>query len=63
MAQCHRASIVNLRFVITMTSWRNGWQLQEFGTDKLVPVSRSYTADIKLRLQNMAGRQDATATI
>lgn len=63
MAQCHRAFIVNLRFVIAMTSRRNGWQLQVFGTDKLEPVSRSYTADIKLRLQDMAGRQDTTATV
>lgn len=53
MAQCHRAFIVNLHFVITMTSRRNGYQLQMFGTEKQIPVSRSYTTQIKQCLQDM----------
>ena len=51
MVQCHRAFIVNLNFVITMTNRNNGYQLQMFGTEKQIPVSRTYTPLIKLKLQ------------
>lgn len=51
LAQCHRAYIVNLNFVVAMTSRSNGYQLQVFGTDKLIPVSRSFTPEIKEKLQ------------
>ena len=50
-ARCHRAYIVNLHFVVTMTSRSNGYQLQVFGTDKQIPVSRSFTSGIKEKLQ------------
>lgn len=51
MVQCHRAFIVNLNFVITMTNRNNGYQLQMFGTEKQIPVSRTYTPLIKQKLQ------------
>lgn len=51
MVQCHRAFIVNLNFVVTMTNRSNGYQLQIFGTEKQIPVSRSYTPQIKQKLQ------------
>lgn len=51
MAQCHRAFIVNLNFVVAMTNRSNGYQLQIFGTDKPIPVSRTYTPQLKDRLQ------------
>lgn len=51
MAQCHRAFIVNLNFVVTMTNRNNGYQLQLFGINKQIPVSRTYTPLIKEKLQ------------
>lgn len=51
MVQCHRAFIVNLNFVVTMTNRNNGYQLQMFGTEKQIPVSRTYTPLIKQKLQ------------
>lgn len=51
LVQCHRAFIVNLHFVVTMTNRSNSYQLEIFGTDKQVPVSRSYTSGIKERLR------------
>lgn len=51
MVQCHRAFIVNLNFVVTMTNRSNGYQLQIFGTEKQIPVSRSYTPQIKQKLK------------
>ena len=51
MVQCHRAFIVNLNFVVTMTNRNNGYQLQIFGTEKQIPVSRTYTPLIKQKLQ------------
>lgn len=52
LVQCHRAFIVNLHFVVTMTNRSNSYQLELFGIDKQIPVSRSYTPGIKERLQN-----------
>ena len=49
--QCHRAFIVNLNFVINMTSRNSGFQLQVFGTGKQIPVSRSFTPLVKEKLQ------------
>jgi len=51
MVQCRRAFIVNLNFVVTMTNRSNGYQLQMFGTEKQIPVSRTYTPLIKQKLQ------------
>ena len=47
MVQCHRAFIVNLNYVIAMTNRPTGYQLQLFGTDKAIPVSRSRLKEIK----------------
>ena len=51
MVQCHRAFIVNLNFVVTITNRNSGYLLQIFGTDKQIPVSRTYTAAVKESLQ------------
>ena len=51
MVQCHRAFIVNLNFVISMTNRNSGFQLQLFGTEKQIPVSRSFTPLVKEKLQ------------
>lgn len=51
MVQCHRAFIVNLNFVVAITNRSNGYQLQIFGSDKSIPVSRTYTPLIKERLR------------
>lgn len=51
LVQCHRAFIVNLHFVVTMTNRSNSYQLEMFGTEKQIPVSRTYTSRIKERLQ------------
>ena len=51
MLQCHRAFIVNLNFVVTITNRNSGYLLQIFGTDKQIPVSRTYTAAVKESLQ------------
>lgn len=52
LVQCHRAFIVNLNFVIAMSNRNTGYQLQLFGTDKQIPVSRTYTPQVKERLQD-----------
>ena len=57
MVQCHRAFIVNLNYVIAMTNRPTGYQLQLFGTDKAIPVSRSRLKEIKE--QHPGQRQDA----
>lgn len=51
MVQCHRAFIVNLNYVIAMTNRPTGYQLQLFGTDKAIPVSRSRLKEIKEQRQ------------
>ena len=50
--QCHRAFIVNLNFVIAMSTRNNGYQLQIFGTEKPIPVSRNNTAAVKEKLSH-----------
>lgn len=57
MVQCHRAFIVNLNYVIAMTNRPTGYQLQLFGTDRTIPVSRSRLKEI--REQHPGQRQDA----
>lgn len=51
LVQCHRAFIVNLNFVVTMSTRNNGYQLTVFGTEKAIPVSRTYTPEVKRRLE------------
>lgn len=43
--------IVNLNFVIIMSNRNTGYQLQLFGTDKPIPVSRTFTPQVKERLE------------
>lgn len=50
LVHCHRAFVVNLNFVVSMSSRNTGYQLEMFGTDKLIPVSRNNTALVKERL-------------
>lgn len=50
IVQCHRAFLVNLNFVVAMTNRNPGYQLQLFGMDKQIPVSRANTEIIKNRL-------------
>ena len=51
MVQCHRAFIVNLNFVISITNRSSGFQLQLFGTERQIPVSRSFNPLVKEKLQ------------
>lgn len=53
LVQCHRAFIVNLNFVVAMLSRNSGYQLQLFGTDKLVPVSRNNAAAVKSQFMSL----------
>ena len=50
MVQCHRAFIVNLNFVVSLSNRNSAYQLQIFGTDKPIPVSRNNTAEVKEKL-------------
>lgn len=52
LVQCHRAFVVNLDFVLSVSSRQNGYQLRMFGTDCSVPVSRTYLPMIKERLRS-----------
>ena len=54
LVQCHRAFIVNLNFVVAMSNRNTGYQLQLFGTDKQIPVSRTNTAAVKEKLSRLA---------
>jgi len=52
LVACHRAFIVNLDFIVSISSRPSGgYQLQIFGTDKQIPVSRSYTDEIKQKMK------------
>lgn len=50
LVQCHRAFIVNLDFVVAMEKIQSAYQLQLFGMDKRIPVSRSNCPAIRERL-------------
>ena len=50
IVQCHRAFLVNLDFVVTLSTRSQGYQLQLFGIEKQIPVSRANTEVIKGRL-------------
>jgi len=51
IVQCHRAFLVNINFVISLTNRNSSYQLQMFGLEKLIPVSRANTEVIKDRLK------------
>ena len=48
--QCHRAFLVNINFVVSMTARNPGYQLQLFGVEKQLPVSRANNDVIKSAL-------------
>ena len=50
IVQCHRAFLVNIDFVMAMSSRNQGYQLQLFGIEKQIPVSRANTESIKQQL-------------
>lgn len=50
IVQCHRAFLVNLNFVVSLSTRSQGYQLQLFGIEKQIPVSRANTEVIKGRL-------------
>ena len=50
IVQCHRAFLVNLDFVVSLSTRNQGYQLQLFGIEKQIPVSRANTEVIKGRL-------------
>ena len=47
---CHRAFLVNINFVVAMSTRNQGYQLQLFGIEKQIPVSRANTESIKQQL-------------
>lgn len=51
LVQCHRAFLVNLNFVVCLSKESTGYSLHIFGTEKIIPVSRSNTPLIKEKLQ------------
>lgn len=51
LVQCHRAFIVNLNFVIAIEKAPGGCQVQLFGMEKRIPVSRSNVSAIREKLQ------------
>ena len=50
IVQCHRAFLVNINFVVAMSTRNQGYQLQLFGIEKQIPVSRANTETIKQQL-------------
>ena len=51
IVQCHRAFLVNINFIVKMTDRNSGYQLQLFGIEKQIPISRNNTPVIKQRLK------------
>ena len=50
IVQCHRGFLVNINFVESMTAHNPGYQLQLFGVEKQLPVSRANNDVIKSAL-------------
>jgi len=52
LVPCHRAFLVNLNFVTSMSIRpTGGYQVELLSVDKVVPVSRTYTDEIKQKLK------------
>jgi len=51
IVQCHRAFLVNINFVARLSSHSTGYQIQVFGLDKSIPVSRANTDNMKKLLE------------
>ena len=55
LTSCHRAYIVNIDYVVSLSSRTTGnYQLQLLGFDKQIPVSKSNTNEIKMALQKLS---------
>lgn len=50
IVQCHRAFLVNINFIQKITDRNSGYQLQLFGLEKQIPVSRANESIIKEKL-------------
>lgn len=50
--RCHRAFVVNLRMVSRIVGRSSGLMLALKHTDDLLPVSKTYTSEVKQKLQN-----------
>lgn len=50
LVQCHRAFIVNLKFVLSIEKAPGGCQLQLFGMEKRIPVSRNNVPAVRQKL-------------
>ena len=50
IVQCHRAFLVNINFIQKITDRNSGYQLQLFGLEKQIPVSRANENIIKEKL-------------
>lgn len=50
IVQCHRAFLVNIHFIQKLTDRNSGYQIQLFGLDKLIPISRANESIIKQKL-------------
>jgi len=53
LTRCHRSFIVNLSRVRRCQGNRHGLKLGLLGTDRVIPVSRAYTAEILQKLERM----------
>ncbi len=53
LMRCHRAFIVNLKYIKHVTGNSQGYNLSLHHTDTLIPVSRSFTREFKLRLEQL----------
>jgi len=52
IVQSHRAFLVNINFVLSVTTHNSSYQMQMFGMEKTIPVSRANVEEIKKRLKN-----------
>lgn len=52
LVQCHRAFLVNINFIVKMTTHNSSYQLQLFGMDKQIPVSRANVTSIKNEIES-----------
>jgi hypothetical protein len=57
--RCHRAFLINLRAVSHSTGNARGYQLTMSGSQREIPVSRSYVADFDARMQQLTAEKAA----
>ncbi len=54
--RCHRAFMVNLKKVISVSGNSQGYRLHINDTDETIPVSRSYGKELSEKLKELSGR-------